>query len=239
MMMKNAAAALRFPGVLAILFAVFSSFAAAEGPAVLKGKVIDAAGSAVEGARVFVYDSPDVRRSATYISASTDRDGMFRMVLKPGKYWSLARLKKAEGYGPLMTGDKHSGEPAEIELADGQELTWNFTVTDLREARNVKTKEREGPAKVTGRIIDEKGSPVMRAYAIANRIEKIAGMPDYVSAWADAEGRYALYLPRGKYYIGSAVSFPPDEKTSFLQGQIMIDADRSDLDIVRKSPGNK
>jgi hypothetical protein len=233
-MMKNAAGALRFPGVLVLLFGVFASFAAAEGPSVLKGKVVDGGGRAVEGARVFVYDSPDVRRSATYISASTDRDGLFRVVLKPGKYWSLARLKKTEGYGPLMAGDKHSGDPAEIELSDGQELTWDFTVVDLKEARNVKTREQAGPVKISGRIIDEKGSPVTKSYAIANGIEKLDGMPDYLSAWVDKEGHYTLYLPRGKYFIGGALTFPPGQNY-FVQKEMTVDVDISGMDIIKKT----
>lgn len=214
------------------------SAASAGGASVFRGRVSDVDGRAVEGARIFVYGAPEVRRSADFISAPTDKDGLFRMVLPPGKFWSIARLKKGEAYGPLMPGDKHSGEPVEIELASGGEVSMDFTVADLKEAQKKKTREREGAVKISGKIVDKNGAPVKGAYAVANRTEKVSGIPEYVSAWVDAEGQYTLYLPRGKFHIGSAVEFPP-ERTSFMNGQIDVDADRSDFDIVRDSPENR
>lgn len=192
----------------------------------------------MEGARLFVYDSPAVRRPADFMCGPTGKEGLFRLVLPPGKYWAVARVKKTEGYGPLMPGDKHSGEPAEIDLAAGREVNQDFIVADLREAGKIKTRDREGPVKITGRVIDEKGSPITNGYAIANRTEKISGIPDYVSAWVDVEGRYTLYLPPGKYYLGSAVTFPPDQPLS-LKGPVMLNADRSNLDIIGAPAGNR
>lgn len=218
--------------------AIDYSTALAEEKSILKGRVSYVEGQAVEGAMVFVYDSPDVRRQADFISARTDKDGLFRMVLPSGRYWLIARLKKTEGFGPLMPGDKHSGEPGEIELASDSEVDMDFIVADLKEAIKIKTKAREGPVKISGRIIDENGSPVRRAYAFANRNEKISGIPDYLSAWVDNEGRYTLYIPRGRYYIGGAVTFPPGQNY-FMNGEMTIDVDKPDVDIVRKSHDSK
>lgn len=214
--------------ILIVLLAA-SPLLAAE-TSVLKGKVNDVEDRAVSGARIFVYDSPEVRRSADFISSPTDQNGMYRIVLKPGKYWAIARLKKAEGYGPLMTGDKHSGDPAEIEVAEGRETVSDFVVADLKEARKLKSKDREGPIKISGRILDEKGSPVTKGYAFANRVETVTLMPDYISAWGDSEGHYTLYLPPGKYYIGGSEIFPPDPQY-VMKGPILLQHDRSDLDI--------
>jgi hypothetical protein len=214
------------------------SAAFAEERTVLKGKVSDAEGQTVEGAMVFVYNSPDVKRPADFISARTAQDGLFRMVLAPGRYWLVARLKKTEGYGPLMPGDKHSGDPAEIELGPGTEAERDFIVADLKDAIKIREKARERPVKISGRIIDENGSPVRRAYVIANRKEKGAGIPDYLSTWVDHEGSYTLYIPRGRYYIGSAVTFPPVQDY-FAHGEMTFDGDRSAVDIVRKSDESK
>ena len=71
--------------------AIDYSPALAEEKPVLKGKVSDREGKAVVGAMVFVYDSPYVKRSADFISAATDTDGLFRMVLPPGRDWLVAR----------------------------------------------------------------------------------------------------------------------------------------------------
>jgi hypothetical protein len=212
--------------------------ALAEEKPVLEGRVLDMEGRAVEGAMVFVYDSPSVKGPADFISARTEKDGLFRMVLPPGRYWLVARLKKTEGYGPLMPGDKHSGEPVEVELPPGGEVERDFVVGDLRDAIKIKEKTREGPVKISGRIIDEKGSPVREAYVLANRNEKVTGIPDYVSAWVDHEGRYTLYIPRGRYYMGSAVTFPPGQD-HFMNGEMTFDVDKSDVDIVRESRDSK
>jgi hypothetical protein len=220
-----------------MLLAALAAPALAAGTSVLKGKVTDVDGRAVEGARVFAYDDQEVRRPANFMSAPTDIDGVFRMVLPAGKYWVVARLKKTEDYGPLMPGDKRS-EPAVAELASDQEVDMDFTVADLREARKLRTQQQEKPVKVSGRIIDEKGSPVTKAYAIAQRGETLAGIPDYLSAWVDSEGRYTLYLPQGTYFIGCATAFPPGRQY-VLQEKKVVDGDISGVDIVMKSRAAK
>lgn len=215
-----------------LLLSLFYSPAFAQETAVLSGKIVDVEGRAVEGARVFVYGTPDVRRSADFISAPTEKDGSFRLLITPGRYWAMARLKKIEGYGPLMAGDKHSGEAEAIELEAGQELSTSFRIADLKEARMLRSGDREGPVKLSGRILDGKGSPVAKAYVIANRTDKITGMPDYLSAWTEQNGRYVLYIPRGIYYVGAAKDFPPDRSTD-LKGPVSIEADKSGLDIAQ------
>jgi len=205
--------------------------ATAEEKAILKGRVVDAEGKAVKGAAVLVYDSPEVRRRADFESARTEGDGKFRMVLLPGKYWTVARFKKVEGFGPLRPGDKHSGEPREVELASGAELETDLKIEDIKAvARN---KPREDYFKIKGRILDEKGLPVSKVYAIANRKETFSGLPDYLSAWTDEEGHYTLYLPRGKYYAGAAAAFPPGGNY-FMNKVLVIDSDRSDVNISGK-----
>jgi len=221
--------------VLAAWYGAISGGAAscAEEKAVFNGQVIDVQGRPVEGSMVFVYASPDVRRSADFISPPTGRDGIFRLLLPPGKYWAVARLKKTDGFGPLMPGDRHSGEPKEVKLTTGGQVEMRFTVTDLREAAIMRTKEREGPARLSGRIIDEQGVPVKGAYAIASDNEKPSGIPDYVSAWVDDDGQYTLFIPRGVYYMGSAIAFPPGDDI-MMDRKITVDAERTEADIVRK-----
>ena len=225
---------------LFLLFCLTAEKAAAsiEGPSVFKGKISDVAGRPVEGARVFVYDSTDVRRTANFISAGSDKDGLFSVVLPPGKYWAIARLKKTEDYGPLMPGDKHSGEPNEVEVVFRGEVAMDFVVADLKEALRARGNARERPVQIAGRIIDGDGTPVRGAYVIAHKSGTVNGIPDYLSAWVDDDGRYTLYLPKGSYYIGTALVFPPGNNY-FMQGNITVEGDRTDMDIIRKSPGTK
>lgn len=222
-----------FAGIL--LVTAFAGVAVAQQNATFTGRVTDAAGRPAEGAMVFVYGSRDVRRPADFISAPTDREGNFRTAVPPGKYWAVARLKKTEGFGPLMPGDRHSGEPQEVEFAPGQETEMQFVVVDLKEAMESKRKDREGPVRISGRILDEKGLPVRGAYAIANKSERIIGFPDYLSAWVDAEGRYTLVLLRGRYYIGSALAFPPGDD-AVVNELLNVEADMSGRDLVRRGP---
>jgi hypothetical protein len=200
----------------------------------LSGKVSDAAGRPVEGAMVFVYINPLVRRSADFMSPPTGSDGMYRVFLPPGRYWAVARLKKAESVGPLMPGDKHSGEPVEVDLTTDKEISLDFTVADLKEAMDMREKAREVAARVTGRIVDEKGAPLGGIFAVAATHEKFSGIPEYLSAWSGDDGRYTLYVPKGKYHLGSAAAFPPGE-TYVGSGEIVVDGDKTGVDIIRKS----
>lgn len=204
-------------------------FAADDSP-VLSGMISDVAGKGVEGASVFVYTGPDIRRPADFISGRTGRDGRFRLVLPPGKYWVVARLKKTEGYGPLMPGDKHSGEPRVLEVVPHPNIEADFTVADIREAALIRYKTRDDFIRIKGRVLDEQGLPVKAGYVIANKSEKKTDMPDYLSGWTDDEGHYMIYLPRGKYYLGAASVFPPG-KGVLVDRAVFFDADMPGLDI--------
>lgn len=207
----------------------------AEEKSVLKGRVLDTEEKPVEGAEIFIYGSPDVRRPADFMSARTDKEGLFSVVLPIGKYWAVARLRKGtERYGPLMPGDKHSGEPVEIDITPNSEIEKDFTVVDIREVTRLKKKIREDYIKIKGRILDKNGFPVKMVYAIANKNKVIAEMPDYLSAWTDDEGYYTLYIPRGKYYIGYATVFPP-AKDYNINREVVLEADKIDLDIIINS----
>ncbi|MBI5203474.1 MAG: carboxypeptidase regulatory-like domain-containing protein [Nitrospirae bacterium] len=217
---------------------LFVTAAPAGEKSILKGRVLDMGEKAVEAARIFVYNSPEIRRPSDFISANTDKDGRFHMFLPPGKYWAVARLKKTEGYGPLMPGDKHSGEAKEIVIAPGMEFEMDFTVSDLKEASRMKKRIKENYFKINGRIINEKGLPVRMAYVFANRNEKVSGVPDYLSAWTDEDGHYTLYLPKGRYYMGAAVTFPPGQNS--LAGRVVfVESDKVGEDIVNSVFDNK
>jgi len=201
---------------------------------VVKGRVTDVEGTPVRGAMVFAYKNPDIRTSADFISAPADADGLYRMVMPSGKYWLVARFKRTEGFGPLMQGDKHSGDPVEIELASPGETDMDFVVADLKDAIRMKRESLERPIKISGRILDEEGKPVAEAYAVAYSGE-ISRFPDFLSASVDTEGRYTLYVPAGKYSIGAARTFPPGHNY-VIQGEMSIESDRTGMDIVMKSP---
>jgi len=192
---------------------------------IFKGNVLNISRKAVEGAEVFIYGSSNIRRPADFISAKTDKDGGYRMVLPAGKYWAVARFRKNDSrYGPLMPGDKHSGEPAEIEFSSGEHQL-NFMIADLQEAANMSTKKTGGDyIKIRGRITDKNGAPVKTAYAIANRDKEFSVVPDYISGWTDDDGNYTLHIPRGRYYVGYASAFPPGKSYGFNREIVFTDS---------------
>jgi len=222
--------------MLAVLFvsALYCSVNASAGESArLSGKVTDVEGKPVEGAVIFIYDSAVTRRQPDFISPGSDKDGRFSISLPPGRYWAVARARKDEKSGPLISGGRHSGEPMEIEMSLNGDLERDFVVADIREVARMTQKTRKDVIVIRGRVLDSEGKPVRMAYAIADKGEHFSGMPDFFSGWTDAEGNYALYLPRGKYFIGAAVSFPPYQGYSFDR-EVLIETDKVGLDIVIK-----
>lgn len=196
--------------VLTAIMAVFPLSAASEkGTFVLSGRVADIDGKPVAGAEVFVYDSSAIRRPADFISARTEGDGIFRLVLPRRTYWVVARVRSGEKFGPLLPGDRHSGEPLIVEPDDTGELQQDFTVVDIRESVRQKQKIRADFLSVTGRLVGRDNKPVQNAYVFAVMDRSVHGVPEYISAWTGENGDYTLYLPPGRYFVGASGIFPP------------------------------
>jgi len=195
------------------------------------GLVTDISGNPVAGAEVSVYRTNNTRRPADYIGP-TDRDGHFRIILPPGQYWTVARLRKGkEKFGPLLPGDRHSGSPLEIELVPGEELEEEFVVADLEETSRLVVKYDTSFVKAEGILMTRDGKPQENAYAFANRHEGMKRIPDYVSAWTDSSGRYALFLPPGTYYFGMASEFPPGAEQEHYM-KVTVDSDKKNIIIL-------
>lgn len=193
----------------------------------LQGKITSLGGDPVAEAEVYLYASKNTRRPADFISPKSSRSGIYRMVLPQGTYWAVARIKTGERFGPLMPGDRHSGEPVRISPEGDGELTQDFTVADMQELAQKREKSREELIELSGTITDADGRGVAGAYAYARTSLLTATLPEYISAWADESGRYRLKLPPGHYYLGSAAIFPPPPGTSSLRESEIT---------VRKSP---
>ncbi len=175
----------------------------------ISGLITDPSGAPISGGEVYVYTSSNTRRPADFISSKTDNSGRYRLAIPPGKYWMVARVRRGERYGPLMPGDKHSGAPERIHITTGKELTRDFNVADLREAAGKMRKTPEDYVTIKGRILSAQGKPLAQRYVVAQKKKKPSGLPDFISGWTDADGRYTLYLPKGRYRLAAASMFPP------------------------------
>lgn len=193
--------------ILWLLSAVF--LAGSAHAAILRGRVLDVDGKPLAGVKLFVYDSAQVRRPATFISSPSAVDGTVAVTVPPGTYWVVARLKLGELYGPLMPGDKHSGEPAVMDLTTDAELEQEFTVADIRDLGRRRQAIAVDFVKLSGRVLDSEGKPVSNVYVFASSIKEGSAMPDFISAWTGEDGGYTLIVPVGRrHYVGSSTRFP-------------------------------
>jgi hypothetical protein len=207
----------------------FSLSAAAADTVVLKAKVQDIEGKPVEGVRIFLYVGTNVRKPADFISPPSGQDGRVLTDLPPGKYLAVARLKRDVFYGPLMPGDRHSGEPIEIEMEPGKETEASFVVADIREVGQKKRTNAADSVRLRGRVVDAQGNPVANAYVFAHRTKDVEYVPDYLSAWTDETGTYSLYIPStGKFFVGSSKQFPLPSKIS-VSREIVPEPGKSDI----------
>lgn len=174
----------------------------------LQGAIRDESGKPVAGAELFLYDSENTRRPADYISRRTGTDGRFSMKIPSGHYWSVARLRHSDIFGPLRPGDLHSGEPREIDTAEGPgEIV--FTVADIRELSRTKEKKHGALSRIGGKVLDHSGVPVAAA-TVYVWIEPLSErLPDAMSSWTEADGEYSLYLLPGSYQCMASTAFPP------------------------------
>jgi hypothetical protein len=216
--------------LLLLFFGQVSTLWAAE-PGVLKGMILDIAEQPVQNAEIYIFDSPDVKRPADFISNRTGEDGLYRVQLPPGNYWAVAILRQGGGrFGPLAYGDKHSGEAVAFEVGAGVKRSMDFVVVNLREAARKHQKKSADLIRVTGKLQHESGSPAQMAYAMAHKMEQFGILPDYISVWTDEKGEYTLYLPPGRYYLGASLGFPPKHGyTLELDQQFIEDTDNVDL----------
>lgn len=198
---------------------------------VLEGKIVDIGEAPVSGAEIYVFDSPDVKRPADFISNRTSEDGKYRVQLPAGNYWAVAIYRQGGArFGPLGSNDKHSGDPVAFEIAAGGARSMDLKVMNLREAARKHQKRNAELIKVTGIIVNESGIPVEMAYAMAHRTKQFGNLPDYVSAWTDETGEYALYLEPGSYFLGASVGFPPGNGYNLrLDQQFSGDTEKVDL----------
>jgi hypothetical protein len=174
----------------------------------LQGTISDESGQPVAAAELFVYDSPKTRRPADYISPRTGADGRYVLNLPPGKYWGVARVRHSEKYGPLLSGDLHSGEPKEVDLAAGDHEL-DFMVADIRDLARAKEKRLGSMPRVTGRVLSNEGRPVASAFLSVWAAADATKLPVMVSAWTEPNGEYSIFLPPGSYAVAASTTFPP------------------------------
>jgi hypothetical protein len=73
--------------------------------------------------------------------------------------------------------------------------------------------------------------PLADRYVVARRRRAAPGLPEFISGWTGPDGRYALHLPAGRYFVAAAARFPPALPAAALRPTVVHAAMR-ELDIL-------
>ena len=226
-----------FAAMVCALLLCHAAGAAAGETSLLKGIVRDTDGNPVEYVSVHVYFSANTRRQPDFRSPPSGRDGRYSIALPSGRYWVVAREGKDQQAGPLLSSSRHSGEPAEIEVAPGRDREQDFVVAALKDLAKASRKTRKDVVKVIGRIIDQQGRPVKSACLLVYRDRVTEALPDFVSAWTADDGRFTLWIPPGTCCVAASMLFPPLNAELSCR-RMTMGADQAAVDVVL-APGKR
>jgi len=122
------------------------------------------------------------------------KGGRFRVSVKPGKYFVIARKRSRGGmYGPMEIGDHFNYYPGNpVAISDGETVRIRLeTVTRVSQLE-----EGEAPTPtVQGTVVDTDGNPVAGLRVFAYRSGEVTGRPLYFSEASGPSGRFSLLIP--------------------------------------------
>lgn len=174
----------------------------------VSGAVFDENGEPLAGAVVYFYNSPsDGFKGIPGVFARTGEDGTFRVRLRKGTFFAVARKRETgDLFGPTQIGDHFAYYVRNpITLAEGGETRG----VRLDAVRRLSMLEKfEGfPAAEQGiavrvRIVDGSGKPVAGLRALAYRGSGMTGHPAFVSGKTGADGIAELTVTEeGAYHL--------------------------------------
>jgi hypothetical protein len=122
------------------------------------------------------------------------KGGKFRVSVKPGKYFVIARKRSRGGmYGPMEIGDHFNYYPGNpVIIGDGEKVRISLeTVTRVSQLE-----EGEAPTPtVLGNVVDQDGNPVSGLRVFAYRPGEVRGRPLYFSEPSGSNGGFSLLVP--------------------------------------------
>ena len=122
------------------------------------------------------------------------KGGRFRVSVKPGKYFVIARKRSRGGmYGPMEIGDYFNYYPGNpVTVSDGEKVSIRLeTVTRVSQLE-----EGEAPTPtIQGAVVDADGNPVAGLRVFAYRSGEVRGRPLYFSEPSNSTGQYSLLVP--------------------------------------------
>ncbi len=170
------------------------------------------------------------------------KGGRFRVSVKPGKYFVIARKRSRGGmYGPMEIGDHFNYYPGNpVTVGEGEKVSiWLETVTRVSQLE-----EGEAPAPtVQGTLVDADGNPVSGLRVFAYRPGEVRGSPLYFSEPSGSLGRFSLLVPvTGDFTLVAKKRFGGPAAEGEYSGRLdelhlPLDRDSKDVTIVVNREG--
>jgi hypothetical protein len=159
----------------------------------------------LEGAYVYAYRSfsTNLLGPADFASAPSASNGEYGIELVKGAYYIVAR-KRATGdnTGPIVAGDLysvHSSNP--VTVRDGKYAMIDLELVKMKDPMFFQSMSRaETNIGIKGRIVDGEGRPVPWVFAMVYSTSDMKRIPEYTSVMTDADGTFAIFLPKGGTY---------------------------------------
>jgi len=122
------------------------------------------------------------------------KGGRFRVSVKPGKYFVIARKRSRGGmYGPMEIGDHFNYYPGNpVVVGDGEKV--RITLETVTRVSQLEEGEAPKPT-VQGTVIDQDGDPVSGLRVFAYRSGEDQGRPLYFSEPSGSLGNFSLLIP--------------------------------------------
>lgn len=173
----------------------------------ISGVVYDERGMPLPGAAVYLYHSPGGGfKGMPGFFARTGGDGTFRVRVRKGKFFVIARKRKSgDLFGPTLPGDSfgyYARNP--VVLAEGE--TRGIRI-DALPRQAVESKFGEGyrrPAEIVLRVkaVDPEGRPLPGVRVLAYRSAAMTGYPAFVSGKTGESGETDLSVTEeGKFHL--------------------------------------
>jgi hypothetical protein len=170
------------------------------------------------------------------------RGGRFRVSVKPGKYFVIARKRSRGGmYGPMEIGDHFNYYPGNpVTVGEGEKVSiWLETVTRVSQLE-----EGEAPAPtIQGILVDTDGNPVSGLRVFAYRPGEVRGSPLYFSEPSGSSGKFSLLVPvTGDFTLVAKKRFGGPAAEGEYSGRLdelhlPLDQDSKDVTIVVNREG--
>jgi len=166
-------------------------------------------GKPLKDAFVYAYRSysTNLLGPADFASAPSASDGTFTVELVEGAYYIVARRRATgDNTGPIMAGDLysvHSSNP--VTVKDGKYSIIDLDLVKMRDPMFFQSMSREETnTGIKGKIVDAEGKPVPWVFAMAYTTSDMKRIPEHTSVMTDADGEFAVFLPKGgKYWLAA------------------------------------